>query len=112
VSDAFRSYVLDQLQELGDVTDKSMFGGVGLYSRGVFFGIIARDVLYLKTDDRNRPDFERAGMPPFNPYPGRSGTMRYFAVPLDVLESPIELARWARNAVAAAERSPGAKQRT
>ena len=106
MSEAFRSFVLDQLDELGDVMPRSMFGGVGLYCRGVFFGIIARDVLYLKTDDRNRSDYERARSKPFTPYPDRSGSMRYYAVPVDVLESRTDLAAWARKAVAAAEKAP------
>ena len=78
---------------------RSMFGGVGLYHRGIFFGIIAGDVLYLKVDDSNRGEYERRGMQPFKPYPDRSGTMQYYAVPLDVLESPLELAQWARRSV-------------
>jgi DNA transformation protein len=65
----------------------------------VFFGILARDTLYLKVDDTNRAEYERAGMKPFKPYPDRSGTMQYYAVPLDVLESPIDLARWARASI-------------
>jgi len=102
VSDSFKSFVLDQLEEVGDVTPRSMFGGVGLYHRGVFFGLLARDTLYLKVDDRSRPDYKDAGMKPFKPYPGRGGTMRYYSVPLEVLESSLELAAWARKAVAAA----------
>ena len=86
-----------------------MFGGVGLYYRGLFFGIIARDVLYLKVDDRNRPDYRRAGMKPFKPYRDRPGTMQYYAVPLEVLESALDLAAWARKSVAAAERSHRAR---
>jgi DNA transformation protein len=80
-----------------------MFGGVGLYRRGIFFGIIARDVLYLKVNDSNRSDYVKAGMEPFKPYPNRPGTMQYYAVPADVLESSIELAKWARKAVAVAD---------
>jgi DNA transformation protein len=105
VSSAFRSFVLDQLEELGDVSPRPMFGGVGLYRAGLFFGIIAGDVLYLKVDASNRPDYERAGMKPFKPYKDRAGTMQYYAVPVDVLESAFELAAWARKAVAVAERS-------
>ena len=105
VSDAFKSFVLDQLEELGDVTPRSMFGGVGLYRRGIFFGIIAADVLYLKVDATNRPDYERAGMHAFKPYPDRAGTMQYYAVPLDVLESGLDLTAWARKAVDVAARS-------
>ena len=110
-SDAFTTFVLDQLDALGDVVPRSMFGGVGLYRRGVFFGIIARDVLYLKTDEENRPDYERAGMPPFTPYPHRPVTMQYHAVPLDVLETAPDLVEWARKSLAAAGRSTGRRSR-
>jgi DNA transformation protein and related proteins len=106
VSEGFKAFVLDQLEELGDVAPKSMFGGVGLYHAGVFFGILARDTLYLKVGDGNRQDYEDAGMKPFKPYPGRGGTMRYYTVPLAVLESPIDLAEWARKAVSAATAVP------
>jgi TfoX/Sxy family transcriptional regulator of competence genes len=102
VSAAFKSFVLDQLEELGDVTPRSMFGGIGLYQRGVFFGILARDTLYLKVGDSNRADYKRAGMKAFKPYADRSGTMKYYAVPLEILESPTDLAVWAGKAIAVA----------
>jgi DNA transformation protein len=102
VSAAFKSFVLDQLAELGDVTPRSMFGGVGLYHRGVFFGILARDTLYLKVGDSNRADYKRARTKAFRPYPNRSGTMKYYAVPLEILESPTDLAVWAGKAIAVA----------
>lgn len=102
VSDAFKAFVLDQLEQLGGVTAKPMFGAVGLYCRGVFFGIAAGDTLYLKVGAANRPDYERAGMKPFKPYPKRSGTMKYRAVPIGVLESAPELVEWARKAIVAA----------
>ena len=104
-SDAFRQFVLDQLESL-DVTPKSMFGGTGLYARGVFFGIIARDALYLKVDDSNRKMFEREGMKPFKPYPRRSVTMKYYEVPVAVLESVPELERWARRSLEVAAKAP------
>src|SRR5689334_7592428 len=105
VSDGFKAFVLDQLAELGDVMPKAMFGGVGLYHRGVFFGIISRDTLYLKVGDTNCAAYESAGIKPVKPFAGRAGTRRYYAVPLDVLESPIDLARWARAAITVAERT-------
>jgi DNA transformation protein len=113
VSDSFKAFVLDQLQDLGDVTARSMFGGVGLYHRGTFFGLLARDTLYLKVGDANRADYEHAGMKPFKPYPNRSGTMKYYAVPVDVLESAPELVAWARKAidVAQMEAAPAYKKR-
>lgn len=103
-SDSFKQFVLDQLDAL-NVTGRSMFGGCGLYCGDDFFGIIASDVLYLKVDDTNRTDYEDAGMKPFRPYADRSGTMRYYAVPLSVLESRPELEKWARAAVKVARRA-------
>ena len=103
VSDAFKAFVLDQLGELGDVTAKAMFGGVGLYCGGVFFGILARDALYLRVGASNKADYTRAGMKAFRPFPDRRGSMKYYQVPVSVLESPIDLAAWARNAIVEAE---------
>jgi DNA transformation protein len=111
VSDGFRSFVLDQLDGVGDITAKDMFGGVGLYCRGFFFGILASDVLYLKADDTNRSDFERAGSKPFTPFADRAGSMQYWAVPLGILESAPELVEWARKSIAVARRAKPTKAR-
>jgi DNA transformation protein and related proteins len=105
VSEGFRTFVLDQFEELGEVTARPMFGGLGLYHGGLFFGIVARDVVYLKVDDTTRDDYLKAGMAPFTPYARRPGAMRYYAVPPEVLESPPELARWAKQAIAVAARA-------
>jgi DNA transformation protein len=112
VSDSFKSFVLDQLEELDDVTPRAMFGGVGLYHREVFFGIVARDTLYLKVGDANRADYMRARMKAFKPYPNRPGSMTYYAVPPGVLENASDLAAWARKAIAvAAGSSPPSRRR-
>jgi DNA transformation protein len=115
VTDTFRRFVLTQLDELGDVTSRAMFGGIGLYYRDVFFGIIACDVLYMKVDPGNQPDYLRAGMHPFVPYPDRSGsrgskgTSSYYAVPTGILECASDLAEWARKSIGAAERGVAMK---
>jgi TfoX/Sxy family transcriptional regulator of competence genes len=44
-------------------------------------------------------------MTPFNPYGDRPVTMKYYAVPIAVLESPLELERWARASIDVARRS-------
>ena len=56
--------MLDQLNELGDIRARSMFGGVGLYCDDVFFGILARDTLFLKVDETNRHDYGDTGWKP------------------------------------------------
>jgi len=102
VSSGFREFVLDQLAALPGIRDRSMFGGVGLYADEVFFGILASDVLYFKTDDSNRQDYERAGSRPFKPYADRAMTMPYYAVPIEIVENAATLVAWAKRAVAVA----------
>jgi DNA transformation protein len=109
-ADGFLRFVLDQLDGIEDVVSRPMFGGTGLYAGTVFFGIIFRDILYLKVDNRTRADYERAGMKPFKPYAGRPTTMQYYEVPAAVLESGEDLTGWARKAIAAADRSASRKR--
>lgn len=102
VSDEFVDFVIDQLAAWDEVTARRMFGGAGLYCDGVMFGLIADDVAYLKVDDSNRDDFIEAGSSPFRPYPDRTVTLSYYAIPADVLEDRDELAKWARRALSIA----------
>jgi DNA transformation protein and related proteins len=105
VSEGFIRFVVDQLDGCGPVAPRRMFGGAGLYAGDTFFAIISDDVLYLKTDQKTRKRFERAKMAAFRPFPNRSGSMTYYAVPLAVLESAAELNIWAREAIGVARRA-------
>jgi DNA transformation protein len=104
VSEEYLDYAVDQLGCLGEVVAKKMFGGVGLYHQGLFFGLIAGDVLYFKVDDENRRGYQAAGSNPFQPYGDGSYSMSYYEVPAGVLEDVDQLREWARAALAAAER--------
>lgn len=104
VSPEYRDWVLEQLRQIGGVTARSMFGGVGLYLDGLFFALIDDDVLYLKVDDSNRPDFTTAGCGPFRPY-GDDRAMQYYEVPADVLEDPGTLSAWAGRSLDVARRA-------
>jgi DNA transformation protein len=111
VSESYKAYVLEQLQIVGPVIAKSMFGGVGLYHQGMFFGLIADDTLYLKVDDSNRKEFERAGARPFRPYGDDSYSMGYYEVPADALEDRSTLRDWVHKAVAVARRNATANRK-
>lgn len=103
VSAQFRDFVLEQLQFLGRISSKSMFGGVGLYYNTLFFAIIYNDTLYLKVDDSNRGDYEAEDMQLFKPYENKPATLQYYEVPAHVLESRELLVEWARKAINAAK---------
>jgi len=110
VSPEFRDYILDQLTALGPVQARPMFGGAGLYLDGVMFGLMTRaDVLYFRTDDANRPDFEAAGMGPFVTNKEKGTVMPYHEAPAHVMEDPDDICAWARGAWDAAARAKTAK---
>lgn len=104
VSEGYLTYVLDQLACVGPIRFKRMFGGVGLYMRGLFFALIADDVLYFKVDDSNRLDYEAVGMGPFRPFPDKPDVMQYYEVPADVLENTGNLSEWAQKALHVAQK--------
>ena len=88
---------------------RSMFGGMGIYSEGIFFALVSsQGPLYFRVDDSNRPDFEKAGSEPFQPFSrvkSRAGeriTMPYYTVPEKVLARPATLRKWAEKALDAA----------
>jgi DNA transformation protein len=110
VSKNFVAYVLEQLAQIANVTSRRMFGGVGLYADGLFFGLISEDTLYLKVDDSNRSDYEQRGSKPFCPFPDKSEfSMSYFDLPAEVLEDAEELTRWARKSVMVASAAASRK---
>jgi DNA transformation protein and related proteins len=107
----------DDIRELfaafGPVEVRRLFGGAGLYVDGVMFAIVARGVIYLKTDANNAPAFERERLEPFTyaTKTGRRGVMSYRRMPDRLYDDPEELAVWARAATAAASGSGAAKAR-
>ena len=110
VSDGFQNFVVEQLEIVGTITAKKMFGGVGLYANGIFFALIAEDQLFFKVDDSNRPDFEAVEMGPFRPYDD-DRAMAYYEIPVDVLEDADELALWAEKAIGVARNAKKGKKR-
>ena len=97
MQDSFVDFMLDQLQGLGAVHARSMFGGHGIYHGETFFAIVSEGRLYFKTGKENRPDYLAHGMQPFRP--SEKQTLKnYYEVPVDILEDAEQLARWAEKA--------------
>jgi len=112
VSPTFRTYVLDQLGRVTTgIRSRSMFGGVGIYSGELFFALIDDDTLYLKVDDGNRSDFERAGMGPFRPFGEEGEVMQYYEVPAELLDGGEQLGSWVEKAIDVARRAKRKKKR-
>jgi DNA transformation protein len=115
VQPQYLEYVLEQLAALGALRSNRMFGGVGLYSGALFFGLIDDDTLYFKTDETNGAEYQARKMPRFMPFPDRpESVLGYHQVPADVIEDAELLVAWARKSVAVAlaskSRKPGANK--
>ena len=112
----------DDIRELfsvfGPVEVRRLFGGAGIFADGRMFALVSNGVIYLKVSVHNTPAFDREHLEPFTyaTKAGRRGVMSYRRMPDRLYDDPDELAIWAREALAAADRgrgkaSPKAKRR-
>jgi len=105
-----QDFIRDLFAPFGPVMVKRMFSGAGIFADGLMFGLVVRDVIYLKADDANRADFEREGCAPFSYTRGKKSgrpsehALPYWRLPERLYDDPDELAVWARRSFAAAER--------
>ena len=92
---------------LGPVTIKRMFGGRGIYHRGVIVAIELRDAMLLKADAASAPAFEAAGARRwvYESKTRKPVAMPYWSIPEDAYDDPDVMAQWVRLAYAAALRA-------
>lgn len=96
-TDSFHDFVLEQLAALEGLRSKRMFGGNGLYSGEVFFGILFDGTLYFKTHLDTLPDYLSAKASVFAPSE-KQILRNYREVPVEILEDVMQLTSWARKA--------------
>ncbi len=101
----------------GPVTVKRMFGGAGIWSEGLMFGLVFDGAIFLKVDQISIPDFEREGSRPFvytrAKSKGRVGSasLSYWRLPERLYDDPGELAVWANRALAIAQQKKSAPRK-
>ena len=110
-------YIRDLFAEFGAVQIRRMFGGAGIYAGDVMFGLVSDGLIYLKADAGTVPAFERENCAPFQytTKTGKRAVMSYWRLPDRLYDDPVELAQWAKQAIAIARQSavkkPAAKVR-
>lgn len=104
-------FIRDLFAEFGPVDVRRMFSGAGVFADGLMVALIVRDVLYLKSDETGAALFAAEGCEQFG-YTRKGGkrtALPYWRVPDRLLDDPMELAVWARAALAVARERKTAK---
>jgi DNA transformation protein and related proteins len=107
-SPTFVDHVLDLLSPLGPVAPRRLFGGYGLYARGVMFALLDDDELFLKTDAESLPRFRERDCRMWV-WASDGPATDYFRPPDEAHEDPEAMEPWARLGLEAALRVKGAK---
>lgn len=102
-SPEFIEFAQELFAPLGAVSVRRMFGGAGIYCRGIMFGLIADDTIYLKADAESSKGFAARGCAPFV-YDGKGKPvqMSYWQMPPELIDDADEALAWARTALAVA----------
>ena len=105
MSQDLANHIIDLLSPWGTVTARRMFGGYGIYHRGLMFGLISDGTFYLKVDDSNRSDYQATNSEPFT-YETKTKrvSLSHWQAPAEIMEDEEELCEWAKKAYAAAIR--------
>ncbi|MCJ0764875.1 TfoX/Sxy family protein [Variovorax terrae] len=106
----FARYCCELLSSVGPCTARPMFGGFGISTGGLTFGLIAWETLYLKVNADTEPQWVAAGCKPFvYEAKGKPMKLNYYSAPDDAMESPGAMAQWARQALDCALKARSAK---
>ena len=80
----FVDFIVDQIENAGDITAKKMFGEYGIFSNKKIFGLICDNKLYIKPTNAGRAFIKDAVEAP--PYPGAKNSF--------LIEDKIEDREW------------------
>jgi DNA transformation protein and related proteins len=103
-------FIRELFAPFGPVTVKRMFGGAGIWSDGLMFGLEFDGAIFLRVDEDSIPDFAREGSKPFvytrakSPKKIGRPSKSFWRLPERLYDDPDELAVWAKRAFAIAGR--------
>lgn len=103
VSDEEIAHALDLFGDLGDLTTRKMFGGLGIYHRGTIFALVMSDGrMMLKGQGDMQARFDAMGLARWTyARPGRkTSAMPYWVLPDSARDDPEEATALARTALA------------
>ena len=105
-------YLKEVFSEFGPVQPRRMFGGYGIFHKGLMFALVADDTLYLKADETIFKYFTERELEQFSyEKQGKSFKMSYYMAPEDIFDDLEEAKIWADRSYAAAVRSNKPKKK-
>ena len=105
-------YLKEVFSEFGSVEPRRMFGGYGIFHKGLMFGLVADEVLYLKADEAIAKYFTERELEQFSyEKQGKAFKMSYYMAPEDIFDDLEEAKVWANRSFAAAVRSSKPKKK-
>jgi DNA transformation protein len=105
------TYVTENLAFLGPISNRNIFGAIGIYIEERLLGIVIDETLYLHTGPSNQQDYLARGMAQFKPYPNAFDlTTDHHRVPEEIVSDPVLLREWGERALKAAIEAARAKQ--
>ena len=94
VSDADIAFATDLFAELGKITSRKMFGGLGLYYEGAIFAVVSSEGrIYVKISGDTAAALGKEGAEQFH-------NMPYWSIPDAALDDPGEACTLARRTIA------------
>jgi len=108
-----RAQLDELLGPLGKITTKRVFGLDGIKLDGVLLGFVIDERIYFRTDEESIGAYKDGGGKPYT-FTKRGGEFivtSYWSLPEWLYDEPEELAKWAKHAFAAGQRSPSARKR-
>jgi len=105
-SDEYVDYILECLENIGDIQVGRMFGGTGLKQDNIQFAMLMGNSLFFVVDEKTRPKYEKRGMGCFwyTTKKGRVNVKKYYEVPAELFEEQDELLAWAKSAIDSARK--------
>ncbi|HEY6645240.1 TfoX/Sxy family protein [Povalibacter sp.] len=111
IKSSLADHVAEQLSFLGTISNRAIFGAVGIFIDDRLLGIVSDDVLYLHTGPSNCDDYLSRGCLQFKPYPNAYNlTTDHHQVPDEILNDPAMLKAWGERALKAAIEAARIKQ--
>lgn len=104
ITDEQIAFVQDLFADVGPITTRKMFGGLGIYSDGTIFALLLSDgSLHLKGADNMPSAYDAEGWSrwTYSRKDGAKSSMPYWQMPEALQDDPDEAAAWARRALAA-----------